>query len=507
MTRPGMDPLTALLTSISQSGSQPWYPKAYAEQQGVPRESLDVPLERLRMLGLVELTEWVANHGQGYRLTPAGRKVLYNPRQMTQLATGTLPPAAPEPEPPPEAGWSGRGGRAGAYERNETIRAGLMSQGRPVVTLLLIGLNVAAFILGVALDASRGRSLVASVWGGSRIVLTWAAVVGPDIAAHQYWRLVTSFFIHIGVLHLAMNMYVLWVLGTISEKMWGRWRYLALYMISGFGGSCIVALTEGAAAGASGAIWGVMTGFLVWVFLNRSALPSSLATSWMRSVGFCLLLNLGLTFLPQILEQNNVNIGIKISVAGHLGGGAFGIVAALLLNAERFSAGVRRWAAAAAVVSLPVLAFAAVVVLPKGKLPVEAASLEELIEEGRQAFNAAGGAYKQTVAPVLAKAPDARTQEEVAGAQAALTEQQQKLSEAAAALERVGPSSNGEEEQMKKAMLDCLRERKEFFRLTARKLEKGKDWTNADQKALAEQGKLVDEATDRWGDLANAPKK
>src|SRR5262245_24811122 len=105
MTQHAMDPLAALLYQIAQSEPQPWYPKVFAESRGVPRDSLDAPLERLRLLGLVELTEWVANNGQGYRLTTAGKRVLYEPRLMAQLQSGTLAQAAPEAEAPPESSW------------------------------------------------------------------------------------------------------------------------------------------------------------------------------------------------------------------------------------------------------------------------------------------------------------------------------------------------------------------------------------------------------------------
>src|SRR5262245_61943467 len=358
MTEPAMDPLAALLYQIAQSEPLPWYPRVYAESRGAPRDALDGPLERLRMLGLVELTEWVQNNGQGYRITAAGKQVLYNPRLMAQLQAGKLVPAQPAPEPAPEENWGNRD--ATSLERNEAIRAGLLSKARPVVTLVLIFLNVAMFLFGLGLALKEHIPIADAASGSPRIVEACGAVSGEALARGEWWRLVAAFFVHIGLLHLGMNMYALWVLGSISEQMWGRWRFLALYVISGLAGNCVVALTASqGAAGASGAIWGVMTAFLVWVVLNRSALPPNLASTWMRQVGICLLLNVAISFVP------------GISMAGHFGGGGFGVVAALLLNTQRFSGGWRRWVATLALFLLPVVAVAAAVTLPKAKAKPE----------------------------------------------------------------------------------------------------------------------------------------
>src|SRR4051794_36360611 len=96
MTTPSPEPLEALLTQIAQAGPQPWYPRAFAETFGIPREALDAPLERLRLRGLVRLTEWQAGTGQGYVLTDEGRRVADDPRLLAQLRNGTLPPPKSE---------------------------------------------------------------------------------------------------------------------------------------------------------------------------------------------------------------------------------------------------------------------------------------------------------------------------------------------------------------------------------------------------------------------------
>jgi membrane associated rhomboid family serine protease len=488
MTQPGSDPLAALLYAISQSEPQPWYPRTFAESRGVPRDSLDPPLERLRMLGLVELTEWVANLGQGYRLTPAGKRVLYNPRLLVQLAAGTLAPAQAAPEPAPQERWGERG--AGAYERGEAIRAGLLSRSPPVVTVVLIALNIAVYLAGLSMALMNKIPLTqAALWGDPRVIDWSGAVSGRYIAAGQWWRLLAAFWVHIGLLHLAMNMYVLWVLGPISEKMWGRWRFLALYLISGFGANCVVALTNAPpTAGASGAIWGVMTAFLVWVYLNRTALPAQLSSSWMRSIGSCLLLNIFITFMVP-----------HISIAGHLGGGGFGAVAAVLLNSQRFAGGVQRLGATLAVAALPVLAAAALVVLPKNMFG--APNLFELLDEDRELVNGSQERFRQDVGPVLGKAAVQRSREEVAAAQEVLKELRNELTVAIDALQHAGKSRQPKVEALRQAMLDILRQQNEYYRLAGVILEKGTDLTEEDSNAFANQRQAFEAAKEHWGEL------
>ena len=68
--------LESVLRLIAGAGPGPWYPKVHAESSGVDRDSLDAPLEKLRLAGMVRLTDWVKDHGQGYVLTPEGMTAL-----------------------------------------------------------------------------------------------------------------------------------------------------------------------------------------------------------------------------------------------------------------------------------------------------------------------------------------------------------------------------------------------------------------------------------------------
>lgn len=128
--------------------------------------------------------------------------------------------------------------------------------GRPVVTLTIIALCVISFLLQQVLG-----------WGGwtSR----WA--FAPSIAEVEPWRFVTGAFQHASILHIAFNMYALWIVGTYLERMLGRWRYTALFVLSAIGGHVAILLLADpssvswrlATVGASGAVFGLFGAVLL----------------------------------------------------------------------------------------------------------------------------------------------------------------------------------------------------------------------------------------------------
>ena len=118
---------------------------------------------------------------------------------------------------------------------------------RPLVVPALIAVNVAVFVLTV-IDA---RSVSANSDGA---VFAATSLVPYTVAGGQWWRLVTSGFLHIGPLHLAFNMYALWIIVREVEAVLGRARFVAVYGVSMLGGAAAVMLFSspvGATAGAS----------------------------------------------------------------------------------------------------------------------------------------------------------------------------------------------------------------------------------------------------------------
>jgi membrane associated rhomboid family serine protease len=183
----------------------------------------------------------------------------------------------------------------------------------PLATKWLIGINVAIYaglVLaggGTNLMSLPDSELARQLWlvGGG-----WQWGPGVGVAEGEWWRLVSSGFMHANLIHLGMNMLVLWILGSMLEPAIGRPRFLALYAASLLAGSMGVMLIEPTAAtvGASGAIFGLM-GASVALQRARGINP------WQSGLGGLILINLLITF------------GVPgISVGGHLGGLIGGLI-------------------------------------------------------------------------------------------------------------------------------------------------------------------------------------
>ena len=131
---------------------------------------------------------------------------------------------------------------------------------RPRVTYTLLGLNILLWL---------GMSLM----GGSTnpyTLVAFGAKYNPLIAEGQVWRLLTCCFLHIGIVHLALNGYALWALGNDVERRFGHARFAALYLIAGLSGSVFsYRWNDSLAAGASGAIFGLIGAIAIYFVIYR----------------------------------------------------------------------------------------------------------------------------------------------------------------------------------------------------------------------------------------------
>ena len=158
-----------------------------------------------------------------------------------------------------------------------------------------------------------------------------AARVGPvgeqnlinafAVAQGEWWRIFTSAFFHLGPIHLAFNMYVLYLYGQIAERMYGRIEFAAIYLLCAAGGSVLTILLDPdqSAVGASGAIFGVI-GLLFVVSRRHHAVLGREARSMMAGIGTYLVFLLVFTFIVP-----------GISWTGHLGGLIVGATLGFLL--------------------------------------------------------------------------------------------------------------------------------------------------------------------------------
>jgi membrane associated rhomboid family serine protease len=198
---------------------------------------------------------------------------------------------------------------ARARTKVKTARA-IRRGGDPVGTYVLIAINVLAF-----LGSSVGGASVTGNGGGSS-VYAHGALFGPAIAHnHEYWRLITSGFLHANLLHILFNMYFIYVLGGMLEPAIGTARFLGVYFASLLMGSfgALLVTPDALTVGASGAAFGLL-GCMIVVARDRGV------DIWASGLGATLLINLifSLTFRG-------------ISIGGHIGGLIGGMVAGLLI--------------------------------------------------------------------------------------------------------------------------------------------------------------------------------
>jgi membrane associated rhomboid family serine protease len=213
-------------------------------------------------------------------------------------------------------------GRA-STPRARTVYGGAVRGTGNIVTKVLIGLNVAMFL------AIQVNNTLAIDTG----------LVGAGVAQGQLYRLVTSTFVHVQLLHLAFNMFALWIFGPELERVLGRMRFVALYVLSGLTGSVAVywlTAPNQLTLGASGAVFGLLGAALV-ISVRRGQ-----DVTWLLGL---LGINLAFTFLAA-----------NISWQGHLGGLVGGLaIGAAMAWAPRRGRTIVQVAALVAVLALCVL--------------------------------------------------------------------------------------------------------------------------------------------------------
>jgi membrane associated rhomboid family serine protease len=212
------------------------------------------------------------------------------------------------------------------------------------VTAALVALNVGGFVVTAADALATGGNPLdnydSPLWES-------LAQVPLLVQLGDWWRVLTAAFMHVGLLHLALNMLALVVYGTELERTLGRWRYLGVYLVSLLGGSAALQLFGNPlapVAGASAAIYGLLGAFGVLLLSQRQSLR-------------------GLVTLLAV----NILISVAIpgiSLTGHLGGLVAGAAATGVVVLARG----RGWAQGLALGALGVLLLALAVLVPAGVL-------------------------------------------------------------------------------------------------------------------------------------------
>ncbi|MBK07841.1 MAG: hypothetical protein CL920_21890 [Deltaproteobacteria bacterium] len=184
------------------------------------------------------------------------------------------------------------------------------------MTPTLIALNVLIFIVMIV----SGTHILQPSAGD---LLRWGANHGPSTFQQEPWRLFTSMFIHVGVIHLAINMYALWAIGRFVERLVGNFGFLVLYLVSGLLGSLISVSwkIDVLSAGASGAIFGVFGALMGFAFLRRDTIPPEILQNLKNNGIFFVGINLFLGFSFPMIDM-----------AAHIGGLIAGVFCGVVLS-------------------------------------------------------------------------------------------------------------------------------------------------------------------------------
>ncbi|MGP4107271.1 rhomboid family intramembrane serine protease [Virgibacillus sp. L01] len=185
----------------------------------------------------------------------------------------------------------------------------VFSNGKPFLTYFLLGINIIIFLL-LELDGSSQST---------ETLIKFGAKYNPAIIEKgEWWRIISSMFLHIGFLHLFMNMFAVYYLGTAVERIYGSIRFIVVYLLAGIGGGLAsFAFTTNISAGASGALFGLFGALLFFGLIHKKIFFQTMGRSMLLIIGINLLFGF---MVPQVDN------------GAHLGGLVTGFIASAILH-------------------------------------------------------------------------------------------------------------------------------------------------------------------------------
>ena len=203
-------------------------------------------------------------------------------------------------------------------------------------TYLLVGINCAVFLAMLAHGVSAGSPTVDQLmyWGANN--------AGAVLIGGEWWRIVSAMFVHVGILHLATNMWCLWNLGLLAEPLMGSTGLLAVYILTGAAGNRLSTFVNWlmaypdwmkyhdlglfpAGAGASGAVFGIAGALILLLKPHRLPVPPQELKKLRKSVIYFAALNLVIGFTISF-GAAVARAGLRIDNMAHLGGFACGLL-------------------------------------------------------------------------------------------------------------------------------------------------------------------------------------
>jgi rhomboid protease GluP len=198
---------------------------------------------------------------------------------------------------------------------------------KPLVTYTILGITIFVFFLQLASE------MTGNTVGGVDLPAALGMKINVLIVEGQYWRLLTPMLLHGSILHIAFNMYALFIFGPGLERHYGHWRFLALYILSGFAGNVFSFIFSPAnSLGSSTAIFGLIGAQAMFLYQNREIFAGAARQA-----------------LGQIVTIAAINLFIGLSpgidnwghVGGLVGGVMFSFLAGPLLYVEGMSPNIR----------------------------------------------------------------------------------------------------------------------------------------------------------------------
>ena len=192
----------------------------------------------------------------------------------------------------------------GAIQGQEFSQALLESTPAAFVTPTLIAINAIVFALMVVNGVPMFDPSVDNL-------IRWGADFGPLTMHGEWWRILTAMFVHVGLVHLLMNMAILWNIGMFTERIFGNRGFTLLYLLAGLGGSLASLAWRPltVSAGASGAIFGLYGGLLALLMRHRQIIPQEVLRPLLKGA----LVFLGYNLIYGLARS-------EIDMAAHLGG-------------------------------------------------------------------------------------------------------------------------------------------------------------------------------------------
>ncbi len=187
----------------------------------------------------------------------------------------------------------------------------LFKMKKPIITYILIALNVLCFLCMYIFGNGSTDALT---------LLRFGANYAPLVKLGEVWRLVTSIFLHVGILHLLCNMYSLYIVGSQLESFFGKTKFLCIYILSGIIGNLFsILFTNGLTVGASGAIFGLFGALLYFGYHYRIYLGTVIKSQIIPLI----ILNLFIGFASHGIDN-----------AAHIGGLIGGALASIALGVK-----------------------------------------------------------------------------------------------------------------------------------------------------------------------------